>query len=292
MRWRLLLENDFRTTAFTGTPPGAALNVGSPHFANVRASILKTLGQGVQTARSKTVTRRHNADLATCAGALRGLGRVVADVGHDVGPGLWLMAYDARGFEPGPLLAARLVGTRRFPCQPVRALPTDMSGVGCRCMNRDTDWDGRPIYYDRQGRPMTLHQWAEKFQDEEYTHIARDVIGPDEPLDPAPLITVSTFWLGVNPNWRHDEPLIYETLIIGGGHDATGMRYASEKQAREGHRRVVDELRAGRGARDVRRLAPPSHAQSTLTDEWHAPRSAVSADGWSHGRHRRVAQDN
>jgi len=52
-------------------------------------------------------------------------------------------------------------------------------------MNWDTDWDGRPIYYDRQGQPMTLHQWAEKFHDEHYTHLARDVIGPDEPLDPA-----------------------------------------------------------------------------------------------------------
>ena len=71
-------------------------------------------------------------------------------------------------------------------------------------MNRDKDWDGRPLYYDRQGQPMTMQQWAEKFEDENYTHIARDVIGPDEPLDPAPLITVSTFWLGANPNWRND----------------------------------------------------------------------------------------
>ena len=159
-------------------------------------------------------------------------------------------------------------------------------------MNWDTDWDGHPIYYDRQGQPMTMHQWAEKFQDEDYTHIARDVIGPDEPLDPAPLITVSTFWLGVNPNWRNDEPLIYETLIIGGGYDATGMRYATEQQARAGHRRVVDELRAGRSARGVSPLAPPAHAPITLTHEWHAPRSAVRADGSSHGRHRRVAPDN
>lgn len=46
-----------------------------------------------------------------------------------------------------------------------------------------------------------------------------------------PLITVSTFWLGVNPNWRNDEPLMYATSIIGGEYDATGMRYATEKQA-------------------------------------------------------------
>ena len=125
-------------------------------------------------------------------------------------------------------------------------------------MTWDKDWDGRPMYYDRHGQPMTMHQWAEKLEDENYTHIARDVIGPAEPLDPAPLITVSTVWLGVNPNWRNDEPLIYETLIIGGGYDATGMRYATEKQAREGHRRVVDELRAGRGPRAASPSTPPA----------------------------------
>ena len=156
-------------------------------------------------------------------------------------------------------------------------------------MNPDKDWDGRPLYYDRQGQPMTMHQWAEKFEDENYTHIARDVIGPDEPLDPAPLITVSTFWRGVNHNLRHDEPLIYETLIIGGGYDATGMRYATEKQAREGHRRAVDALRAGRGPRAASPLAPPARAHITPTHEGHTPRSAVGAGGSSHGRHRRGA---
>ena len=159
-------------------------------------------------------------------------------------------------------------------------------------MEWDKDWDGRPIYYDRQGQPMTMHQWAEKFQDEDYTHIARDVIGPVEPLDPAPLIIVSTFWLGVNPNWRNDEPLIYETLITGGGYDATGMRYATEEQAREGHRRVVDELRAGRGAAAVSPLAPPTQAPITLTQGSDVPGSAIRADGSSRGRHRRVAPDN
>ena len=32
------------------------------------------------------------------------------------GPDLWRMARDARRFELGPLLAARRVGARRFPC--------------------------------------------------------------------------------------------------------------------------------------------------------------------------------
>ena len=153
----------------------------------------------------------------------------------------------------------------------------------------ERDWDGRPIYYDRQGKPMTMKQWAQRFEDEDYRHIARDVIGPDEPLDPAPLITVSTFWLGLNHDWRSDEPLIYETIIIGGEHDATGMRYATEKQAREGHRRAVDDLRAARGLRDAASpLAPRAPAQITSTAESQAPRSWDRADGSFHARHRRV----
>jgi hypothetical protein len=84
-------------------------------------------------------------------------------------------------------------------------------------MDWDKDWNGRPIYYDRQGKPMTLQQWAEKFEDAHYRHVARDVIGPDEPLDPAPLITVMTFWLGLNHDWRSDEPLIFETLVTAVG---------------------------------------------------------------------------
>ena len=159
-------------------------------------------------------------------------------------------------------------------------------------MSCDRDWHGRPIYYDRQGQPMTMHQWAEKSEDEDYTRIAGDVIGPDEPLDPIPLITVSTFWLGVNHNWRNNEPLIYETVIIGGGRDATGIRYATETQAREGHRRVVDELRAGRGAPGASPPAPPARTRITSTHEGHVPESAVMANGSSHGRHRRVAADN
>ena len=104
-------------------------------------------------------------------------------------------------------------------------------------MDWERDWDGRPIYYDRQGKPMTMQQWAQRFEDEDYRHIARDVIGPDEPLDPAPLITVSTFWLGLNHDWRSDEPLIYETIIIGGEHDGEAGAGRPSKGGRRSVRR-------------------------------------------------------
>lgn len=155
-------------------------------------------------------------------------------------------------------------------------------------MNWDKDWVGRPVYYDRHGAPMTLQQWARKFEDEHYRHIARDVIGPEEPLDPAPLITVSTFWLGLNHDWRSDEPLIYETIIVGGEHDGTGMRYATESQAREGHQRAVEELRLARSPRGTSPPAPPASAQVMATAEWQVPTSSMMANNHLiHGRHAR-----
>ena len=58
------------------------------------------------------------------------------------------------------------------------------------------------------------------------------------------------------------------------------------------HRRVVQELRAGRGPRAASPLAAPARAHITSTHEGDPPRSAVGADGSAHGRHRRGAPDN
>jgi hypothetical protein len=149
-------------------------------------------------------------------------------------------------------------------------------------MDWHKDWMGRPVYYDRRGAPMTLQQWAQKLEDEDYRHIARDVIGSEEPLDPAPLITVATFWLGLNHDWRSDEPLIYETIVVGGEHDTTGMRYATENQAREGHRRVVDELRVAHSPGAAPPMDPPATAHMTPAAGWHIPGTHRS-----HGRHAR-----
>jgi hypothetical protein len=56
------------------------------------------------------------------------------------------------------------------------------------------------------------------------------------------------------------QALIYETVIVGGEHDATGMRYATESQAREGYRRVVAALRpSGSTVRAPRRPWPRQH---------------------------------
>jgi len=41
-------------------------------------------------------------------------------------------------------------------------------------------------------------------------------------------------------------PILFETMIFGGEHDMWQDRYATIEQARRGHQRVVENLRAGR----------------------------------------------
>ena len=64
-----------------------------------------------------------------------------------------------------------------------------------------------------------------------------------------------------------------------------GHRYPREIIA---HRRVVEELRAGRGPRAASPQAAPARAHITSTHEGYSRRSVVGADGSAHGRHRWV----
>lgn len=95
-------------------------------------------------------------------------------------------------------------------------------------------------YYDWQGQPITLLQWAMLFEDER--HLAEDVLDG---------VRVSTVWIGLaQAGSTPEHPLIYETLVFDGPCDLHGERYATERDARAGHARWVElvrlELRAGR----------------------------------------------
>jgi hypothetical protein len=85
---------------------------------------------------------------------------------------------------------------------------------------------------------MTLQQWAQKFEDEGYRHIARDVIGPDKPLDLGPLITVSTFWLPKPAARRvrkvQDSGLeVWCGMIVGFDHDDARIFEAQRELMRQ-----------------------------------------------------------
>lgn len=117
-----------------------------------------------------------------------------------------------------------------------------------------SDLDELGDFWARDGRQLTLRQWAELCEDRGYVRIARDEVGR------APLV-VSTIWLGSNSRyWGDGPPVIYETLVFGPYNygELGGGRYAHEDIALAGHALWVDKARRQyhglvKHARDERR---------------------------------------
>lgn len=106
-----------------------------------------------------------------------------------------------------------------------------------------------PRYFDRDGQPMTLWEWAAKCEDLEYKRVAEYTFEDGT--------YVSTVWLGLNH--RHGgsgPPLIFETMIFAPDHPGSvtpyslgrsiaEQRYATEAEARAGHLAMIDAYRRG-----------------------------------------------
>lgn len=127
----------------------------------------------------------------------------------------------------------------------------------------DDLWDQHNgLYFDRQGRPITLRQWGQRFQDMDYKRVALTEF-PDGRL-------VSTVWLGLDHNWGAGPPAIFETMVFGGEIkgkiEITGFgermgfqsrdeelceRYATEEEARAGHERICAAIRQMRVSLDL-----------------------------------------
>lgn len=90
-------------------------------------------------------------------------------------------------------------------------------------------------YYDKQGKPLELLEWAKRLEDMEYKRVAVDEIDNRR---------VSTDWLGLSHQLGEGPPLIFETMIFGTDEEYCA-RYSTEAQAIAGHAEVVRKLRAG-----------------------------------------------
>lgn len=114
------------------------------------------------------------------------------------------------------------------------------------------------LYYDRQGNPIGIGDWALIFEGGEgERRVAEDQVGP---------FWVSTVWLGLDHQYGDGPPLIFETMVfdvvdpvieekvwtVGGKtfrwtsdsswRDLDLERYTTEEQALEGHKRMVDKI--------------------------------------------------
>lgn len=92
-----------------------------------------------------------------------------------------------------------------------------------------------PYYFDREGRPLDLWQWAAMFEDGAARRVAEDDVGG---------VWVSTVWLGLDHSFgTSPRPLIFETMCFGGPLDQEPRRYATEAEALAGHAEVVTLVR-------------------------------------------------
>lgn len=117
-------------------------------------------------------------------------------------------------------------------------------------------------FYDRDGDPLSLRQWGLLFGDKAYQRVAEDYLDDGT-------IRVSTVWMGMPLGLTalSETPMIFETMVFvrsteeqvakrrdqweGQGwssddfpwEDLQCWRYATEDDAREGHRSAVDSLR-------------------------------------------------
>lgn len=102
----------------------------------------------------------------------------------------------------------------------------------------------RPEFTDRQGRPLTIEQWSRMFADRAYKRVASTTVRR---------LWVSTVWMGMDHGYGN-KPLYFETMVF----PAPGSkryrnrpwmeeyveRYTTELEARRGHQRIVDRIRA------------------------------------------------
>jgi len=101
-------------------------------------------------------------------------------------------------------------------------------------------------YYDRQGNPMTLKQWANRLEG-----------GIDEARVAETILPsgywVSTVWLGLNHAFGSGPPLIFETMVFPCDKDGKvtsfgemdSDRYSTETEALAGHARISEKWANG-----------------------------------------------
>jgi len=91
----------------------------------------------------------------------------------------------------------------------------------------------RSRYYSRDGKPLTLIEWAKNL--ERRSDSGRRVAEATVPGN----FWVSTVWLGVDHNYRRSgPPQIFETMVFRSHkelHEFDCVRYTTETQALNGH---------------------------------------------------------
>lgn len=94
-----------------------------------------------------------------------------------------------------------------------------------------------PDFYDRDGEVITLDQYVTYKRsantgnpEDDYSQVAWTELHG---------LVISTVWVGVPVGFSGGMPCIFSTLVNGGTYDGQSWDWATEEEARAGHRQVV-----------------------------------------------------
>jgi len=82
-------------------------------------------------------------------------------------------------------------------------------------------------YYNRQCKQITLSEFCDLFENNEYRNVAKDKFGK---------FCVSTIWLGIDHQFCEGPPVIFETLVFDDSGDVLYKeRHSTEEEAKHRH---------------------------------------------------------
>lgn len=97
----------------------------------------------------------------------------------------------------------------------------------------------KPRYYDKEGKGISLMEWADLCEDPSYGMIKKDCFGS---------YRVSTVWIGHNMNIFQEPKQIFETMLFCSDNPEEDCsiceRYATLKEAELGHEIIAKIIEA------------------------------------------------
>ncbi len=91
-------------------------------------------------------------------------------------------------------------------------------------------------YYDRQGNPLTLTEWANAFEKGFDAKVVKQETLPNGRW-------VSTVWIGLDHRFGDGPPLIFESMVFrtkDSMEEVDSRRYSTEEEALVGHADLVE----------------------------------------------------
>jgi hypothetical protein len=115
-----------------------------------------------------------------------------------------------------------------------------------------TRWPRYYILLDRMPVAVDMMTWAKWFENIDDRRVGDDCIGK---------VHISTVFLGLDHNWRGvGDPVLFETMIFGGGLDQEMWRYCTYAEAERGHQAALTQARIA--AAKIKSIADKAGAKS------------------------------